>query len=58
MKGILWVQFSHVRRQGNKPTHLLAKHAFGIIDFATWIEENSYFLEQTLIYDVTSSSTF
>ena len=58
MKGILWVEFSHGRRQGNKPTHLLAKHAFGIIDFATWIEENSYFLEQTLIYDITSSSTF
>ena len=27
------VDFSHVRRQGNCPTHLLAKHALGINDF-------------------------
>ena len=26
------VDFSHVRRQGNRPVHLLAKHDFGIAD--------------------------
>ena len=49
------VQFSHVRRQGNRPTHLLAKHALNVADFTAWIEENPCFLEQALIHDVTSS---
>ena len=39
------VSFSHVRRQGNKPAHLLVKHAKGIVDFSTWKEENLCFLE-------------
>ncbi|XP_075650029.1 uncharacterized protein LOC142620555 [Castanea sativa] len=29
------VEFSHIRRQGNMPTHLLAKHTSGVIDFIT-----------------------
>ena len=29
------VGFSHVHRQDNRPAHLLAKHALGIIDFFT-----------------------
>ena len=32
-KDLRYVEFSHVRRQGNKPAHLLAKHALGIVDF-------------------------
>lgn len=39
------VDFSHVRRQGNRPVHLLAKHAVGIANFFVWVEENSYFIE-------------
>ena len=50
------VMFSHVRRQGNKPAHLLAKHARGIVDFTAWIQENPCFLEQALIHDVIDSS--
>ena len=46
------VEFSHVRRQGNSPAHLLAKHAKGIADFSTWIKENPFFIEQALIHDV------
>ena len=30
------VDFSHVRRQGNRPVHLLAKHAVGIANFFEW----------------------
>ena len=47
---------SHVRRQGNGPTHLLAKHAKSIVDFTTWIEENPYFIEQIFIQDVIAFS--
>ncbi|XP_075669860.1 uncharacterized protein LOC142639587 [Castanea sativa] len=46
------VEFSHVRRQGNRPAHLLAKHAQNIVDFSVWIEEHPCFIEQALIYDV------
>lgn len=46
------VHFSHVRRQGNRPAYLLAKFALGIYDYLAQIEENHYFLEQALLYDV------
>ena len=38
-------RFSHVRRKGNTPAHLLAKHAYGIVDFLFLMEENPCFLE-------------
>ena len=46
------VEFSHVRRQCNRPAHLLAKHGFGIVDFIAWLEENPCFIEQSLHHDV------
>ena len=46
------IDFSHIKRQGNKPTHLLAKYALGSDDYMTWIEEHPYFLEQALHHDV------
>ena len=52
------IEFSHVRRQGNGPTHLLAKHASDIDDFPIWIEESSYFIEQAFLHDVISFSFF
>ena len=48
------IEFSHVRRQGNKAAHLLAKHAIGVSDFIAWIEETPSFIEQALIHDVTN----
>ena len=41
-----WVEFSHIHRQGNKPAHILAKHAKGIDDYVAWLEETPCFLMQ------------
>ena len=46
------IKFSHVRRQGNRPAHLLVKYASSISDYLAWSNENYYFIEQTLIHDV------
>ena len=46
------IDFSHVKRQGNRPAHLLAKHALGIVDYLTWMEETPCILEQALLHDV------
>ena len=48
------VEFSHIKRQENRPTYVLTEHALGIVDFIARIEETSYFLEQALIHDVTT----
>lgn len=48
------VEFSHVKRQGNRSVHLLAKHVLGIEDYVTWIEKNPCFLEQAFYHDVAS----
>ena len=66
MSIIYWIQrscndvrkvvFSHVCRQGNRPAHILAKHAISIVDFKVWMEENPCFLEQALHHDVMFSS--
>jgi len=50
------IAFSHVRRQGNEPAHLLAKHASSVADFISWIEEDPCCIEQALIQDVLSFS--
>ena len=49
------VEFSHIRRQGNRSVHLLAKHAISIVDFIAWMEENPYFIELALHHDVSFS---
>ena len=41
----------HVRRQGNKPAHILAKYALSINDSVVWIEETPCCIEQALIQD-------
>ena len=50
------VEFSHVRRQGNKPAHLLAKYAQGIDDFSVWLEEGPCLIIQALLQDVNNAS--
>ena len=37
------VDFGHVGRKGNRPAHLLARHALGIADLSVWVEETPYF---------------
>ena len=44
------VSFSHVRQQGNRLGHLLAKQALGLIDLCALMEECPCFLEQVLIH--------
>ena len=46
------LDFSHVGCNGNRPAHLLAKHALGIADLSVWVEEILCFLEQALNQDV------
>ena len=53
-----WIDFSHVRRQGNKLAHLLAKYASGLDDYMTWMEENPCFLEQALLHDLSNIACF
>ena len=48
------VEFSHTRKQGNKPAHLLAKYAQCIVDFITWMEENPNFIKKALTHDVST----
>ena len=51
------VNFSHVCRNGNIPTHLLAKYALRIVDYCAWIEESPCFIEKALLHDVSLAST-
>ena len=46
------VDFSHIKREGNSPAHLLVKYDLGIDDYETWMEASPCFLEQPLIHDV------
>nr|XP_023880683.1 uncharacterized protein LOC111993063 [Quercus suber] len=48
------VSYSHIRRQGNVPAHILAKHASGITNYIAWIEEDPCCIAQALSHDVTS----
>ncbi|XP_075636690.1 uncharacterized protein LOC142608919 [Castanea sativa] len=42
------VDFAHVGRNGNRSTHLFARHALGIANLSIWVEETPCFLEQAL----------
>ena len=52
LKDFQQVLVSHVRRQGNRPTHLLAQLTMSVVSFVIWIEENPTFIELALIQDV------
>ena len=44
--------FSHIKRVGNRPVHLLAHYAKSVVDFEAWVEETPSFLEGALASDV------
>ena len=51
---------SHVRHEGNRPTHILAKHAKDIVNsdnFVIWIEENPSLIESTITHDILNLSS-
>ena len=50
--GFSQIQFSHVKRQGNMPAHLVAKNAYSIVDDIVWVEEDPCFAKQALIHDI------
>ena len=43
------VNFSHVRRSGNKPACILARQALNFVNDVIWIEEIPYYIQQALI---------
>ena len=42
----------HIKRQDNRPAHLLAQHAKNVNNYVTWMEENPSFIESALTQDV------
>ncbi|KAK9996900.1 hypothetical protein SO802_021586 [Lithocarpus litseifolius] len=46
------VNFSYVRRSGNKPAHILARQALSFVNDVIWIEEIPCCIQQALIQDV------
>ena len=50
--GFTQFQFSHIKRQGNMPAHLVAKNAYSIVNDIVWVEEDPCFAKQALIHDV------
>ena len=43
--------FSHIKKAGNKPRHLLAHHTMFVSDFEAWVEETPSFLEAAIVFD-------
>ena len=51
-----FVSFIHVKRDGNKPAHILAQFAKHVGDFVLWLEETPNLIEDACSQDV--SRTF
>ena len=51
------VQVSHIKREGNRPTHILAQFAKGIDNYVTWIKENLNIIESVVAQDVLNLSS-
>ena len=44
--------FSHIKRQGNIPAHLLAQHASGVESYVAWVEECPSLIEHACARDI------
>ena len=44
--------FSHIKRQGSIPAHLLAQHASGVESYVAWVEECPSLIEQACARDI------
>ena len=51
------VQVSHVKREGNWPTHILTQFAKGIDNYVTWIEGNPNIIEFVVAQDILNLSS-
>lgn len=52
---------SHVKRQGNKSAHILAKYAIAVENndnIVTWIKENPPLIELAITHDIMNLSFF
>ena len=55
-KGFRTVAFSHTKRLGNVPAHLLAQHAANVENYVAWLEECPNHVEFACNNDVSSFS--
>ena len=49
------VHYTHVRRTGNQPAHILVRQVQSLVNNVIWIEETSYCIQQAFIQDVFGS---
>ena len=47
-----FVSFTHVKRDGNRPAHILAQFAKQVGDFVVWLEETPNLIEDACSQDV------
>ena len=46
-----------MRREENKPAHILAQYAKGLDSYVTWVEEDPIIIELALAHDVLNLSS-
>ncbi|KAK7839286.1 hypothetical protein CFP56_018191 [Quercus suber] len=58
VQGFRTFEFSHTKRQGNVPAHVLAQHATNVEDCVVWLEECPGLLESACWHEVTSLNNY
>ena len=49
--GLRWVYFSHVHRDANSVTHLLARHAKNVMEDMIWMKDTPHPMVEALYFD-------
>ena len=52
------VQILHVKRVGNKPTHIIAQYVKGLDNYVAWVKKCPVIIETALAHDVWNLSSF